>query len=269
MNRRCVIFTDLDGTLLDSRSYSFREAERALERIREQGIPLVLVSSKTRVEIEVYRSRLGNEHPFISENGGGAFVPVKYFPFPVAGEEQGSYVVQLLGIPYRESRRRIIELRERTGINVRGFGDLSAAEVSALTGLTVEEAVLAKQRDFSEPFIFTGEPDERFLRAIENAGLFWTRGRLFHLMGDHDKGKAVASMIALYDRHFGPVTTIGLGDGMNDLPFLRIVDRPVLIRREDGSHEPQVDVPGIIRTSGSGPAGWNEAVLQLIDRLDA
>jgi len=32
--------------------------------------PLVFSSSKTSAEIEIYRRKLENDHPFISENGG-------------------------------------------------------------------------------------------------------------------------------------------------------------------------------------------------------
>ena len=50
---RIVIFTDLDGTLLHPKSYSFDAALPALNLIKEKKIPLVLCSSKTKAEIEV------------------------------------------------------------------------------------------------------------------------------------------------------------------------------------------------------------------------
>ena len=40
---------------------------------------------------------------------------------------------------------------------------MTVDEVAELTGLSREEAVLAQQRDFDEPFIFEGKPDDRFL----------------------------------------------------------------------------------------------------------
>ncbi len=128
-------------------------------------------------------------------------------------------------MPYEEIRKRFIALRDRLGIAVRGFGDMSIDEVAALTGLTVEEARLAKQRDFEEPFVFPDKPDERFLREIEGEGLRWTQGRFFHFMGDHHKGRAVNILRGLYEQKDGPVTTIGIGDSLNDLPFLLAVDR--------------------------------------------
>ena len=65
-----VVFTDLDGTLLEHSTYSFAEAEEALDLLRSQDIPLVICTSKTRSEVEFWRRLLGNEHPFIVENGG-------------------------------------------------------------------------------------------------------------------------------------------------------------------------------------------------------
>ena len=77
-----ILFSDLDGTLLDQADYSFAAAKPALGVIRARGIPLVLCSSKTRVEIEEQRRRLNNDHPFIAENGGGIFIPRGYFTAP-------------------------------------------------------------------------------------------------------------------------------------------------------------------------------------------
>lgn len=259
-----IIFTDLDGTLLHPRTYSFEKALPALGLAREQEVPVVLVSSKTRAEIEVWRERLGNRHPFISENGGGIFIPDGYFPGPVEGDLRGGYRVITLGMPYGDVRRRFTELRTGTGAPVRGFGDMTPEQVRDLTGLPEREVTLAMQRDFDEPFLFEGKTDERFLRAIGDAGLRWTRGRLFHIMGAHDKGRAVEILAGLYAQALGPVETVGIGDDLNDLPFLLTVDRPVLVRKPSGLHEPTVNVPGLLRTDGVGPRGWNEAVLQIL-----
>jgi mannosyl-3-phosphoglycerate phosphatase len=262
-----IIFTDLDGTLLHPKSYSFQEAVPALDLIKERGVPLVICSSKTRAEIEVYRKRLNNDHPFISENGGGIYIPEGYFPSHGTSYQQGGYEVIALGSPYEDIRKKLVMMRERLGIAVLGFGDMSIGEVAELTGLTIEEARLAKQRDFEEPFIFPSKPDDRFLKEIEGEKLRWTQGRFFHLMGDHHKGRAVNILKKLYERRDGTVMTIGIGDSLNDLPFLAAVDRPVLVKKETGRHDARIDIPGLVRTEGIGPAGWNEAVLKLISEL--
>ena len=261
---KTIIVSDLDGTLLDSSSYSFNAALPALARVRELGIPLILCSSKTRAEIEVCRHRLNNDHPFIVENGGGIFIPAGYFSEPFEAERRDGYSLISLGTAYSSILKSFTELRRRLPVKVRGFSDMSSDEVAMLTGLSPAEARLAKQRDFDEPFIFEEPPSERFLNAIESLGLRWTQGRIFHIMGDHDKGRAVSILISLYRREYGEVVSIGLGDGLNDLPMLTAVDRAVLVRHPDGSFEERIAIPGLIKTQSAGPAGWNESVLQLL-----
>ena len=264
MMQKIVIFTDLDGTLLHPLTYSYQEALPALELVRKREIPLVLCSSKTRAEIEVYRKRLDNGHPFISENGGGIFVPQGYFPFSVGGVLWGEHSLTVLGMPYDAIRKEFVRFRESLNSRVKGFGDMTVEEIAALTGLSRDEASLAKEREFDEPFVFEGAPDERFLRAVKLAGLRWTRGRLYHVMGESDKGKAVGMLKKWYESEYGRIVSVGLGDGLNDLPLLREVDHPVLVRKEDGTYEETINLPNLIRADGVGPAGWNRAVLRLL-----
>jgi mannosyl-3-phosphoglycerate phosphatase len=141
---------------------------------------------------------------------------------------------------------------------------MTAEEIAALTGLGLAEAALAREREFGEPFVFEQGVDERLLKAAAERGLRWTRGRLYHLMGEHDKGKAIRLLKQWYEREHGTLTTIGLGDGLNDLPLLKEVDHPVLVQKEDGRYEPGVEIPGLIRAQGVGPAGWNRAILDLL-----
>jgi len=266
---KIIIITDLDGTLLHPKTYSFEAATAALNMIKEKEIPLVLCSSKTRAEIEVYRKRLNNKHPFISENGGGIFIPMDYFRFEIAGEVRDNYIAITLGKPYSEIRNAFIEIRKRLKIKAKGFGDFSAEDVAALARLPLSEAMLAKARDFDEPFIFEeGENRiEEFLDAIEDAGLHWTQGRFYHIMGDNDKGKAVKILKGFYEKEHGKITTIGLGDRFNDLPLLNEMDYPVLVKNEDSSYDERISLPNLIKAEGIGPEGWNEVILELCQRL--
>ena len=261
-----IIITDLDGTLLHPKTYSFDAARPALTLIKERRIPLILCSSKTRGEIELYRKWLGNRHPFISENGGGIFIPKGYFKFTIKGEIRDNYIIINLGKQHEDIRKIFIDIREKLRIKVKGFGDMAVKEAADLAGLSIIEADLAKKRDFDEPFVFE-EGELRvgeFLYAIEESGLNWTQGRFFHILGDNDKGKAVKILKGLYEKAYGKIKTIGLGDGLNDLPLLQEVDYPVLVQNEDGNYETRIDLPNIIKTDGVGPEGWANAVMGLI-----
>lgn len=52
-----VVFSDLDGALLDHETYEFDAARPALDRLRRDGVPLVLCTSKTRAEVEPIERR--------------------------------------------------------------------------------------------------------------------------------------------------------------------------------------------------------------------
>ncbi|MEJ2683808.1 MAG: HAD-IIB family hydrolase [Candidatus Sulfobium sp.] len=273
--KKIVIFTDLDGTLLDDSTYSFDAALPALYAARQADIPVVICSSKTRGEIESYRKMLGNSHPFVSENGGGIFLPKGYFRTApgrlpdsyaaerhISVEETGSYHVIKLGTSYRELRHAVEDLRKQ-GFDITGFGDMTAEEISLLTGLCSDETRMARERDFDEPFTFKG--DEQALgAAIRQMGLSCTRGKFFHILGDNDKGKAVTILKGLYREKYGEVFTAALGDNPNDLPMLMVADYPVIVQKPGGRYEPLIDLPGIIKAEGVGPAGWNREVLKLL-----
>ena len=264
-----LIITDLDGTLLHPVSYSFEDAVPALEEVHEANIPVVLCSSKTKAEIEVYRRYMNNCAPFISENGGGIFIPKGYFTNTEKDRSADGYTVITIGKPYSVIREVFHDIRDRTGIRVRGFGDMTPEYISQLTGMQVSDAGLSKQRDFDEPFFFE-EGENRvteFLNAIEYTGLHWTQGRFYHILGDNDKGKAVKILMDYYKRDQEGVVTIGLGDSFNDLPLLQNVDFPVLVQKEDGSYEEKIKLENIIRADGIGPAGWNREVIKLIRKI--
>jgi mannosyl-3-phosphoglycerate phosphatase len=268
--KKLIIFTDLDDTLLDHATYSFQAALPALQLIMEKEIPLVICSSKTRKEIEYYRDKMGNVHPFVTENGGGIFIPKNYFNFEIQSsnfevKEDFNYRIIILGARYSDLKRVIEELRGEA-FHVRGFSDMTAEELAQMTNLDIHEAEMSKERDFDEPFVFEGSQEETaiLIKSINSKGFNVTRGRFFHILGDSDKGNAVSILIELYEKEFGEILTVALGDSPNDIPMLERVDYPVIVQKPDGTHDRSINVPRLVRAEGIGPAGWNEAIVRLL-----
>jgi mannosyl-3-phosphoglycerate phosphatase len=264
-----IVISDLDGTLLHSQTYSFDAAQPALDRLRKERIPLVLCTSKTRAEVEHWRSRLNNDEPFVVENGGALYVPRSYFGFPLEGAAQrDGYEVIEFGAPYADLVNALQEASKESACEVLGFHQMSVAEISVRTLLPVRQAEMAKAREYDEPFEILGTGTHTLLRAIEDRGYRWTRGdRYYHITGKHEKALAVRCLIALYCRAFGPVTTIGLGDGYNDAHFLNSVDIPIIIRSR-AAMGLKVSVPAADVTAAPGPHGWNEGVLNTLRATD-
>jgi len=259
-----VIFTDLDGTLLD-RAYSYAAARPALALMRELDVPLVFCSSKTRAEIEYWRSRLNNRHPFIIENGGALYVPRDYFPFAIrAPVYRDGYAVFEFGDPYGELVGALRSASLESRCEVVGFHRLSASEISKRYGMSGQEAELAKRREYDEPFEILGSSGAALLAAIERRKKRWLQGgRLYHVLGVNDKAHCVNLLTHFYQRAVPHVATMGLGDGPNDVGFLNSVNTPVLLRTAMAGKLVKA-VKGARLTDLEGPEGWNEAVLSLL-----
>lgn len=243
---RFVIYSDLDGCLLDRESYRFDEAQPALELLRRHGIPLVLCSSKTQAEVAHHREILGLAHPFIVENGGALLIPEGYFPFPHAfTRSAGRYCLVEFGVAYALLAEALHEIQRATGLRLRGFSEMSVEEVASLTGLSREAASRAQARHYDEPFVadLTREEAERLDFEARRKGLTLTR---------------------LYRSGFSRLTTVGLGDGPNDLSMLERVDVPVVIPRAPSLVDPAFEGRPWTVAPAPGPAGWALAILAFL-----
>ena len=269
-----VVFADLDGTLLNTCPASWEAASLALEALRTHNIPLILVSSRTRAELEPLRRRLQHRDPFIVENGAAVFVPHGVFTFPLERvRTKPSYDVIELGMPYHMLRDVLKQIEDAVETPLHGFGDLSIEQIMEVTGLSHADAELAGMREYDEPFLFEGPQPlmEEVCRQIVMRGLRWTKvGRLFHLTGDNDKGEAAELLMRCYQREqrlrfqTRSAVSVGIGDSIQDVPLLAMVDHPILVQKPDGSFDMDVLLPRLVRTRGIGPAGWNDAVLRLL-----
>ena len=269
---RHLIFTDLDGTLLDPHTYSWFAAEKALREIDRRRVPLIFVTSKTRAELEYLRRKLGHTHPFVTENGGGVFIPQGYFSAHIEGARRVAHYHCLeLARPYAVIIVALEEIAAETGVSVVGFHQMSVREIAKNTGLSVQQAELARQREFDEPFFFAGATEQltqKFVYAARRRGMAVERGgRFWHLFSGSDKGRAVRYLVKRYrSAARRRLRSVGLGDSPNDLSLLAAVDLAVLLPHPDGSLDREVlsRLPHAIRGSAPGPAGWNQAVLRTL-----
>ena len=238
-----LVFSDLDGTLLDHNTYGWEEAVPALELCRTKGVPVILVSSKTRAEMDVLRRRLSLSAPFISENGGGIFFPGETskdssygssgadIPGSSPGDSTGfsarrenSLWILSLGVSYNRLIKAFQEIRNELGWRIKGFSDMGVEEISRLTGLDNNGVRLATRREYDEPFIIEGEEPADLtplIRAAEERDLLITSGgRFYHLQGKNDKAKGVELITGWYKKYHKEVLTVALGDSPNDFGML-------------------------------------------------
>lgn len=262
-----VIYSDLDGCLLDREGYGFEAARPALELLKRQGVPLIICSSKTQAEVEFYREVFGLSHPFVVENGGAILIPEGYFPclhaFTCAS---GPYRMVELGVSYTRLTESLRDIQRVTGLRLRGFAEMSLEEVVSLAGLGLEAARRAKARQYDEPFIadLSMEQAERLEDEVRRRRLILTRGgRFYHVTGGH-KGLAVDVLTRLYRSRSAHLVTVGLGDGENDLSMLERMDIPIVIPRERSLVDPAFEGRSWTVAPAPGPEGWAAAVQALL-----
>lgn len=268
---RILVFSDLDGTLLNHHDYSYRDAVPALERLRTLRIPLILVSSKTFAEIETLHSQLALDTPFVCENGSIVAAPVACEKL-LAGlngrltKQAGSVLCYLGG-----SRDHILDILRslHKHFRFRGFSQMTDVEIADCTGLDTARAVLANRRMATEPIVWQDDIDKLdvFVREVEVLGLRVVKGgRFYHIMGRVDKADAVTALTRAYaGLYCSGINSIVLGDSENDRAMLQAATIAVVIPGPDGSHM-QLEHNSIFHAPAPGAAGWAYAVNSILDR---
>lgn len=275
-NASLVVFTDLDGTLLDHHSYSFREAAAAIDILMAQGVPWLFNTSKTFAELRQLRRDLNNPWPMIVENGSGVAIPntpesshlFATTPDDVQGEQRDGFQFYSLGLRRADFLPRLRELGTR--FKFLGYQDMTIEKLVELTGLSPEQAGQSLDRQYTEPCVWldTDNSYDEFVAELDSMGLRCVRGgRFAHIMGKTDKGVALKWVMNTYFPG-SESSSVALGDGENDLPMLNSADIAILVR------SPVHDLPApclakeSIVTEEPGPAGWAGAIIALLERQE-
>ena len=260
-----LVYSDLDGTLLNHDDYCFKEASEALSYLQLHSIPLIIVTSKTFSEVKPLQEKLNIKCPFIVENGAGIFIPsdsILAQNIPA----HDSYLKISQAQSYLELRLFFKHLQQ--SYSIRGFGDMEVEEVMELTSLDKEDALNAMKRDFTEPFVIEDSVAIESLKDEANKeGLDIVKGgRFYHLISQgQDKAKAMQRLTHLFEEHFNTsLTMIALGDSANDFTMLKAAHKSVLIPGYDGLYA-DIEAPNISKAPFAGPKGWNISLLEILN----
>ncbi|MFK7853935.1 MAG: HAD-IIB family hydrolase [Granulosicoccus sp.] len=252
-----LVFSDLDGTLIDHDTYRWDAAQPALDALDRLGAGVILASSKTSAELINLQRSIGlMQWPAIVENGAAILTP------NATDSQQGSRYADL-----RSTLDKLpVDLRQC----FKGFGDMQLQEVVDATGLTIDSAMLATQRTYSEPGIWSGSQAQqiKFLELLSRQGIFAREGGRFLTLS---YGQTKADCMQQIIKQYNPRYTIALGDAPNDVEMLEAADIGVIVANPHRNPLPRLtnEANGqIIRTELAGPQGWNKAILGIISRLE-
>jgi len=247
-----VVFSDIDGTILDYTTYSYKKSLPAIQKLAGRGIPLILVSSKTYAEMLKLHKELSLTYPFVFENGAGIAKP------------DGSYI--LCGKSYDQLLPYKTIIEQLCG-NVQWADSLSLQELSAYTGLTIQETKNMMARMASVLCIAPAPLDiERINNELIPHGIAITTGGRFFTVIDStvNKGNAVHVIKAMYREKHGAIYSYAIGDGINDADMFNAVDEAYFVGRKDLWGTIQKLCPAIHKAKKNGPSGFSEVIKNII-----
>lgn len=271
MKKKTLVFTDLDGTLLDHYTYKTDDARATITSLNFHDIPIIANSSKTKPEIQLIQQQLGLSSPFIVENGAAVFIPLNYFPEqPENTQVIGDFWVKTF-CEFKEHWLSLMKTHcQQFSDDYIGFSQMNTAQVAEATGLNLENAQMAKQRLFGEPVSWTGsdENKQKFINTLSGLGANLLQGgRFLHVSGASDKGLAQQWLADEYKKQggFEQIQTIALGDGGNDVAMLEAATIAVQIRSPVHDFPPLNRTENVYQSNQHGPAGWAECLEQILE----
>ena len=272
-----VVYTDLDGTLLDHYTYAFNEALETIKSLKARGVHIVPCTSKTRAETVKLMRDLELEGPMIVENGAAIWVPDDWgLTKPEGADEDVDARAwsHCFGPARGMIRRQLAILNIEWGNRYQSLCEISDKQVMALTGLDAASAARAKDRHYCETLVWLGTPADRlvFAEQVEALDLRCVQGgRFVHVLGRGGKGHAMSWLhhkIRAELRSFEAAVSVAAGDAENDVEMLEVADLALIVRSP--VHDPPAPkrATGMVISDNFGPAGWAEGIEALVARVE-
>jgi len=199
-----ILFCDIDG-LIPVRGKMAPGFDDFIAALEHAAIPNVWVTTRTRLQIDDPRRKLGHSHPFIAEGGCGVYLPEGYFHLrPPKTLRLGRFTCLPVVEPQPAAAEALEELSSQTGVSAVALRSLSPRELAQNTGLPAAQAELMRHRDFDEIFFFAGAAEDEMDRfKTETAARSWQlrpRGVLWSLALGANLKQCVRDVSKLYTR---------------------------------------------------------------------
>ncbi|MBD0409922.1 HAD-IIB family hydrolase [Pseudoalteromonas distincta] len=263
-----IIFTDLDGTLLDHADYNTNNISELLQQLQNAHIPVVFNTSKTFCEVIELKNDLNIQQPFIVENGAAVFIPEDYFELkPIGCKKIGAYWCYAMAKPLSSLLKDLNTLKADYKAHYKLFSDLSSEQISELTGLNDAQARRAQTRDYSDPLYWYGNDEllTAFVNDVEALGYdIKIGGRFIHIAKNTDKSAAQQWLIKQFTHHFRkPLTVIALGDSDNDKQMLEHANIAIIIANPASKKPVKLSHNKARYSQSPAPLGWIEEITSL------
>jgi len=253
---KIIIFTDLDGSLLNNETFKFDEIKNFIINCLKKGIKLIPNTSKTSFEILEFIKELSCEIPYIAENGSSIH------NLNILNPDLSNEIV--LARPVHEIYEDFTKnIKKKLLLNCNFLSEMDTEKQSNILGLSGRKLELALNRNYTFLITFNGEKNEikELIEYCHNLGLSLNQGGRVICIGDKVNKltgmKKTLKIIKSYNE-FKDIFTIGVGDSPNDLGMLDEVNFPCLIKRKNNENILNKDKYTI--STEEAPSGWMEVV---------
>lgn len=255
-----IIFSDLDGTILDRLTYDYHESLPSIKWLINNRIPLIFCSAKTRCEMEEINAAIGIDEPFIVENGSAIILPKRH-----DSDHFGNHPLGVVEIGARvDNFKKLLQTAlDSEGISYTTFDEMTPEEISSDCGLPVAQAKLAKKREYTVTLKVDKRKEERVKAVIQKHGLNCSSGGRYLTVGQGgSKGAAVSQVNNMYLQTC-EIVSYAFGDGENDLSMFSEVDYPILVQKSPGVWT-ETGSNKICRIPFTGPSGFVKGIEDII-----
>ena len=263
-----LIFTDLDGSLIDHNNFEFREIQNFILKCIKNGIKIIPNTSKTKIEIQVFIDQLGQNLPFIVENGAAIHNLNLIHPKIKINDNSLVFSRSLYEILKQFKKNIPMDFQKRCMF----LKDMTSTEQMKILGLNKKYLPFALNRDYSMPLVFDGSREiiNEFTRHLKKIGMkLHEGGRIYNICDDCSKGKAMTTLIEMLKNELKCKThTIVVGDSPNDISMLNVCDQPCVIPLPNRKNLSFLKDQKLIRATQTAPKGWEEVVRASLKKIN-
>ncbi len=263
--KQIIIFTDLDGSLLDKDTFKFNIIENYFRELILKNIIIIPNSSKTEAELLDFNKQYNLNLSFIEENGScihGLNLINPNLPKKVLISRTVDKIYEIYNNNVPNNLKNKITLIQ----------NLNLKKQEEIFGLPLNKLKLAINRKYTIPIKFNGSQIEKYelIEILNNVGLtLQTGGRIINICDNINKSKAMSKIIELISKEIDDeVVTIGVGDNQNDIEMLKLCDHPCLVRN-DNFNSALINIDNLIKSTEPSPMGWADVIKTAIQKIES
>ena len=272
--KRYLIFTDLDGTLLDHENYSFGTNKKMISTIINNKNEIIFNTSKTFSECKKLLKELKlSNMPFSTENGAVIYFPkIRFNKIKNSSLFERYWRVRIAKLSSK-NWYQFLKLKQKK-YNFLIAQDLSPKILKEYTNLDNTNMML--DREASQ--IILWEDNLTKLKLFkkdlksEKDGVLIIGSRFMQISSICNKRIAKKLISHVYDIQFRDKyssNTIALGDSRNDIDMLNSCKYSCLIKNSSGVYPKlRSNKKNVFKSSMLAPDGWSQVLYKLNKTLD-